>query len=68
MSDRTPPPPPDPADLPRGVVPFPEQEPPHRGCVVRGCLGCAVTVFALLLVAMLLVLVFRVWNVPAGVR
>lgn len=53
-------------DLPDGVIPFPRQDPAKEGsgCGVRGCLYGTVALFALLLLAMVLIALFRVWPRP----
>jgi hypothetical protein len=52
-------------DLPDGIVklpPEPAKEP--SGCAVRGCLVAVVALFALLLVAMVALALFRPWQTP----
>jgi hypothetical protein len=52
--------------LPDGIVKLPpEPGRPPSGCGVRGCLIAVVALFALLLVAMVLLALLRQWPTPA---
>jgi hypothetical protein len=52
--------------LPDGIVKLPpEPAPAGSGCALRGCLYGMVALFALLLVAIVVILVLRPWPVPA---
>jgi hypothetical protein len=51
-------------NLPDGVVKFPLQPQREAGCGLRGCLYGVVALFALLLIAIVLVAVFRQWPTP----
>ncbi|HET7229458.1 MAG TPA: hypothetical protein VFJ16_05615 [Longimicrobium sp.] len=50
-------------NLPDGIVKLPP-EPRNAGCGLRGCLYGVVALFALLLVAMVCIALFRVWQTP----
>lgn len=52
-------------DLPDGVIKLPVE--PARepsGCMIRGCLVAVVALFALLLLAMVALALFRPWQMP----
>lgn len=53
-------------DLPDGVVKLPPEEKPPGGCGLRGCLYGMVALFSLLLLAMVLIALLRVWQTPAA--
>jgi hypothetical protein len=51
--------------LPDGVIKLPvAPNPESEGCGVRGCLYVVVALFALLLIALVLVAVLRQWPTP----
>ncbi|HYH80266.1 MAG TPA: hypothetical protein VEX86_10725 [Longimicrobium sp.] len=54
-------------NLPDGIVKLPP-EPQTAGCGLRGCLFAVMALFALLLVAMVAIALFRVWPVPVVAR
>lgn len=51
-------------NLPDGIVKLPPEPAEREGCGVRGCLYAVVALFALLLVAMVAIALFRVWQTP----
>lgn len=52
-------------DLPDGIVKLPPLRAAERsGCGVRGCMVAAVALFALLLLAMVALALFRPWQTP----
>ena len=52
--------------LPDGIVKLPPEpaQDPNPGCGLRGCLYGVVALFALLLIALVLLAVFRPWPTP----
>jgi hypothetical protein len=51
--------------LPDGIVKLPpEPGPRNAGCAARGCMVAAVALFALLLLAMVALALFRPWPTP----
>ncbi|HEX6750379.1 MAG TPA: hypothetical protein VF092_24005 [Longimicrobium sp.] len=52
-------------NLPDGIVKLPpEPADPRSGCGARGCMVAAVALFALLLLAMVALALFRPWQTP----
>jgi hypothetical protein len=51
-------------DLPDGVVPLPREGRPPGGCGLRGCLYGMVVLFALLLLALVVIALLRPWPRP----
>lgn len=55
-------------NLPDGIVKLPpEPQSSEPGCGLRGCLYGVMVLFALLLAAMVIIALFRVWHTPVGV-
>ena len=55
-------------DLPDGIVKLPRQSQAPGGCGGVGCLYGFVGLFVVLLIAMLLIVLFRVWQTPVILR
>jgi hypothetical protein len=54
-------------NLPDGIVKLPpEPRDAAPGCGLRGCLYGVMILFALLLAAMVIIALFRVWQTPVG--
>lgn len=56
-------------NLPDGIVKLPpEPQNTAPGCGLRGCLYGVMVLFALLLAAMVIIALFRVWQTPVMMR